>query len=361
MTVAGGTTWTTACTARTAARCSTTRSTRSSVLRDGGELLESVLAGPTCDSIDVIDDNILLPELEVGDLVVGRMMGAYTWASATDFNFFKRAKVVVMNEQPADAKRVVRLQRKPLPSGAGGRLRESLRPTMSRRAVRRTTSPARRRAPRPHGRHRCVPRLLGRRVRVRARRAHASFRSLPSTTPASSRPASRLAAGRRAARPSVAGFRLRQLADRAGEARSRAGARSSTPRIPAPRASPRPCRPTRSSPARSSTPAPSCVTCGSRSRAIVTLVRMGHEAREHCDEDDLCAELLRPRLLGEPHAVADVARTPARRRRARRSSSTRPATGRRSATSSCARGSTLSTSCCGWSRRERAPQLPADR
>jgi ornithine decarboxylase len=79
-----------------------------SVLREG-ELLESVLAGPTCDSIDVIDDRILLPELEVGDLVVGRMMGAYTWASATDFNFFKRAKVVVMNEQPVDAKRVVRL------------------------------------------------------------------------------------------------------------------------------------------------------------------------------------------------------------------------------------------------------------
>lgn len=78
---------------------------------DGAELFASVLAGPTCDSIDVIDDNIALPELEVGDLVVGRMMGAYTWASATDFNFFKRAKVVVMNEQPVDAKRVVRLQR----------------------------------------------------------------------------------------------------------------------------------------------------------------------------------------------------------------------------------------------------------
>lgn len=82
-----------------------------SVLREGGELHESVLAGPTCDSIDVIDENIMLPELETGDLVVGRLMGAYTWASATDFNFFKRAKVVVMNEH-ADARRVVRLQRK---------------------------------------------------------------------------------------------------------------------------------------------------------------------------------------------------------------------------------------------------------
>jgi ornithine decarboxylase len=38
------------------------------------------------------------------------MMGAYTMASATDFNFFKRAKVVVMNEHPVAANRVVRLQ-----------------------------------------------------------------------------------------------------------------------------------------------------------------------------------------------------------------------------------------------------------
>ena len=78
-------------------------------LRDESELFPSVLAGPTCDSIDVIDDNILLPELQVGDLVVGRMMGAYTWASATDFNFFKRAKVVVMNER-ADSRRVLQFK-----------------------------------------------------------------------------------------------------------------------------------------------------------------------------------------------------------------------------------------------------------
>ena len=81
-------------------------------LKRSGEPSLSVLAGPTCDSIDVIDEAIMLPELEVGDLVVGRMMGAYTMASATDFNFFKRAKVVVMNERPATADRVVRLQRR---------------------------------------------------------------------------------------------------------------------------------------------------------------------------------------------------------------------------------------------------------
>jgi ornithine decarboxylase len=85
-------------------------------LRQEGEVFPSVLAGPTCDSIDVIDDSIMLPELEVGDLIVGRMMGAYTWASATDFNFFKRAKVVVMHERPADAHRVVALRK-----AAGGR------------------------------------------------------------------------------------------------------------------------------------------------------------------------------------------------------------------------------------------------
>lgn len=37
-----------------------------------------------------------------------------------------------------------------------------------------------------------------------------------------------------------------------------------------------------------------------RQPAIVTIVRMGQEARENSDEDDLCAELLRSRLSGEP-------------------------------------------------------------
>jgi 2-phosphosulfolactate phosphatase len=36
----------------------------------------------------------------------------------------------------------------------------------------------------------------------------------------------------------------------------------------------------------------------SRAPEIVTLVRMGHEARERCDEDDACAQLLRQRLSG---------------------------------------------------------------
>jgi ornithine decarboxylase len=71
-------------------------------LRSGGELLPSVLAGPTCDSIDVIAENIMLPRLKTGDLIVGRAMGAYTWASASEFNFFPKATVVTVNLDPGD-------------------------------------------------------------------------------------------------------------------------------------------------------------------------------------------------------------------------------------------------------------------
>ena len=71
-------------------------------LREGAERLPSVLAGPTCDSIDVIAENLMLPKLEAGDLIVGRAMGAYTWASASDFNFFPKATVVAVNTKPGD-------------------------------------------------------------------------------------------------------------------------------------------------------------------------------------------------------------------------------------------------------------------
>jgi ornithine decarboxylase len=54
----------------------------------------SVLAGPTCDSIDVISEKLDWPKLDMGDLIVGRVMGAYTWASASEFNFFPRATVL---------------------------------------------------------------------------------------------------------------------------------------------------------------------------------------------------------------------------------------------------------------------------
>jgi ornithine decarboxylase len=62
-----------------------------------GHLRESVLAGPTCDSIDIIAENINLPELEAGDLVIGHQMGAYTAATKTRFNLLPDAKFIVIN------------------------------------------------------------------------------------------------------------------------------------------------------------------------------------------------------------------------------------------------------------------------
>ena len=71
-----------------------------------GERHPAVLAGPTCDSIDVIAEEIMLPELELGELVIGRMMGAYTWASATEFNFFRRTNILVVDSDAAALKAV---------------------------------------------------------------------------------------------------------------------------------------------------------------------------------------------------------------------------------------------------------------
>jgi ornithine decarboxylase len=62
-----------------------------------GDTYPSVLAGPTCDSIDVINEHLDLPKLDVGDLIIGREMGAYTWASASEFNFFPRATVLALD------------------------------------------------------------------------------------------------------------------------------------------------------------------------------------------------------------------------------------------------------------------------
>ncbi len=49
-----------------------------------------------------------------------------------------------------------------------------------------------------------------------------------------------------------------------------------------------------------------CRYIASRAPARVSLVRMGHEARERCAEDDLCAALLRARLSGADFPVESV-------------------------------------------------------
>lgn len=76
-----------------------------------GALEPAVLAGPTCDSIDVIDDKLDLPCLRTGDRVVAGVMGAYTWATACEFNFFPKPTVVSVNRHPGDTGTVVTVRR----------------------------------------------------------------------------------------------------------------------------------------------------------------------------------------------------------------------------------------------------------
>ncbi|NSW75411.1 MAG: type III PLP-dependent enzyme [Candidatus Atribacteria bacterium] len=65
-------------------------------LRDSEEEKPCVLAGPTCDSLDVIAEGVKLPPLMLDDLVVVPNIGAYSIASATNFNGFERARVVLV-------------------------------------------------------------------------------------------------------------------------------------------------------------------------------------------------------------------------------------------------------------------------
>lgn len=53
-----------------------------------GEVNPSDFFGPTCDSIDLVCQNVPLPPVEVGDWVVFDNMGAYTSAAASTFNGF---------------------------------------------------------------------------------------------------------------------------------------------------------------------------------------------------------------------------------------------------------------------------------
>lgn len=55
-----------------------------------GELHKSILFGGSCDSLDLISSNCLLPELCVGEWVYVENFGAYTISSSTTFNGFEK-------------------------------------------------------------------------------------------------------------------------------------------------------------------------------------------------------------------------------------------------------------------------------
>jgi ornithine decarboxylase len=64
------------------------------LLESAKPLYSSVVAGPTCDSIDIIDSQAMLPEMEIGDYLITHNIGAYSMASASDFNFVPRANLL---------------------------------------------------------------------------------------------------------------------------------------------------------------------------------------------------------------------------------------------------------------------------
>jgi ornithine decarboxylase len=81
------------------------------IFSDIKEKQQAVLAGPTCDSIDVIAEQISISPLSIGDIVVGHQMGAYTSATSTQFNLFDKAKIVAINQPVQSTKNVFQLNK----------------------------------------------------------------------------------------------------------------------------------------------------------------------------------------------------------------------------------------------------------
>jgi ornithine decarboxylase len=70
------------------------------LIAEGAEeksLFPCVVAGPTCDSTDVVARDQLLPELDIGELLLVPTMGAYTSASASAFNGLALARSVAID------------------------------------------------------------------------------------------------------------------------------------------------------------------------------------------------------------------------------------------------------------------------
>ena len=64
--------------------------------RTSEEKFSSKLFGPTCDSVDLLTAQILLPELELGDTLYTTDMGAYSVAVAPGnegFNGFRKTQI----------------------------------------------------------------------------------------------------------------------------------------------------------------------------------------------------------------------------------------------------------------------------
>ena len=59
--------------------------------------LLSVFAGPTCDSVDILDKDIVFQHLNVGDFLFAKRIGAYGWSTRTSFNLLSAPKILCYN------------------------------------------------------------------------------------------------------------------------------------------------------------------------------------------------------------------------------------------------------------------------
>jgi len=62
--------------------------------------------GPTCDSLDCLTKNCLLPQLDVGDWLYFEEMGAYTICAASEFNGFQKSKILYTNTETLELLRI---------------------------------------------------------------------------------------------------------------------------------------------------------------------------------------------------------------------------------------------------------------
>jgi len=76
----------------------------------GAPVEHGVLAGPTCDSVDVVREDVPLPRLGIGDVVVATQIGAYSSASASGFNSLPPPRFVVLSESASGPRSTVASQ-----------------------------------------------------------------------------------------------------------------------------------------------------------------------------------------------------------------------------------------------------------
>jgi ornithine decarboxylase len=77
-----------------------------------GERARFVVAGPTCDSLDVVDEHALLPaDIAVGDYVCSPNLGAYSLATACNFNGFGVAMAAFVSKPQGSLRRTIRVLR----------------------------------------------------------------------------------------------------------------------------------------------------------------------------------------------------------------------------------------------------------